>query len=93
MKYIRTTRNAIFIFPAIFDHADFARKVTDRLEQVKSAGFIALTNSCHKDFDNIGLRCYGRSISLGIDSIPEEDSDLVNKEFYGYAWEYRKGDE
>ncbi|PPD55476.1 MAG: hypothetical protein CTY12_00440 [Methylotenera sp.] len=61
-------REMPYIFPNIVQHLDFARCIGDI---AISAGF------CHLDKNGM-WEAYGRSESLGLNSRPSEDSDLLN---------------
>lgn len=64
-KYIITRNREIIVFPEMIQHSDFSD-----WEPI-SAGFISF--GVNKD-GNPTCSCYGRSISLGLDSRPEEDT-------------------
>lgn len=69
-KYVRLGRDdidAIIVFPMWLEHRSF------RHFGVVSAGF------CYIDEDKV--RCFGRSISLGLDSQPK-DSDIATRQFF-----------
>lgn len=69
-KYVRLkSYNSFIFFPQIIEHSTFKH-----LNPV-SAGF------CYLDGDNV-VECFGKSISLGIDSDPE-DTKLATKQVYG----------
>jgi len=69
-KYVRLkSYNSFIFFPQIIEHSTFKH-----LNPV-SAGF------CYLDGDNV-VKCFGKSISLGIDSDPE-DTKLATKQVYG----------
>jgi hypothetical protein len=64
-KYIITRNREIIVFPEMIQHSDFSD-----WEPI-SAGFISF--GVNKD-GNPTCSCHGRSISLGLDSRPEEDT-------------------
>lgn len=69
-KYVRLKQyNSFIFFPQIIEHSTF--KHLDLI----SAGF------CYLD-DNDVVNCFGKSISLGIDSDPD-DTKLATKQVYG----------
>ena len=65
VKYIRTKDNEIIIFGEIMQHSNFRRF------NPVSAGFISF--GINKE-GNTTCSCYGESISLNIQSNPEEDT-------------------
>lgn len=76
MKYIivetEDVENSVIMFDDFIAHDEMAAGVP-HLTKVKSAGFIEVLKK-----DNIvDIRCYGRSVSLNIDSNPELDTHLV----------------
>lgn len=64
VKYVRTEDNIIIVFPEYYQHSDFKRF------NPISAGFISIREKC---------TCYGKSISLGLSSLPD-DSALADKQ-------------
>ena len=64
-KYIITRNREIIVFPEMIQHSDFSDWGPI------SAGFISF--GVNKD-GNPTCSCYGRSISLGLDSRPEQDT-------------------
>ncbi len=72
MKYIiydTGLYESVMIFDHITQHVDVAQRIHS-IESVVSAGFISVVDG--------KFQCFGRSLSLDIDSRPE-DSDYVNK--------------
>ena len=68
-KYVRLGKyDEIIIFPGTLQHSDF------RYLEPISAGF------CYVDVDRV--RCFGESISLGLESLPE-DSDIATEQIFG----------
>jgi len=65
--------DAIIMFPSSFDHADFARMVVSKKEDIVSAGFIRLSISGY-------WHCYGRSAGLDMKARPV-DSEIANRQF------------
>lgn len=59
----------VVAFSEMLSHSQIARK-----EDVISAGMIS--------FGEDGVACYGRSVTLGIDSRPTEDTHLATKQFF-----------
>jgi len=73
--YVRTADGpnlAAIVFPEVVVHATMAKRMFYNAE---SAGFVELY------LDNIngsiGVHCYGKSESLGLDSEPSRDEDFV----------------
>jgi hypothetical protein len=77
VKYIRTKDNEIIIFGEIMQHRDF------RNFNPISAGFISF--GINKE-GNPTCSCYGESISLGIESNPEEDTLLAKQQLNMLDW-------
>jgi hypothetical protein len=77
VKYIRTKDNEIIIFGEIMQHRDF------RNFNPVSAGFISF--GINKE-GNPTCSCYGESISLGIESNPEEDTLLAKQQLNMLYW-------
>lgn len=70
MKYVVLDdglNDNIIVFPETIQHSSFAMFSGTIL----SAGFISYTDG--------KWSCWGKSISLGLDSRPEEDSDIANR--------------
>ena len=78
MKYIMFNGRDFLIFPPSVSHLEAAGRFTDK---VTSAGFIALCT----DGSEIRADCYGKSVSLGIISWPEEDSRVITRSLRAYA--------
>ncbi len=66
MKYIRTANNLIIIFSADLSHSAFQTFLP------VSAGYITPFQG--------RLRCFGESISLGLEAIEEADTELANEQ-------------
>ena len=76
MKYIVTDKmgeEEIFLFPQRVKHDDFASMMRLSMNIV-SAGFVSRSEDGR-------LNCYGKSIKLKKESRPEEDLDLILKQF------------
>ena len=73
-KYVIVNGSAI-VFSAAIQHKD----MVGYNEKCEGAGFV---NFHYKegDDDHIYAKCYGKSISLGIESRPEEDSRIVTRQ-------------
>ncbi len=72
MKYIVADRFGMetpFLFPSHLQHNEVAKALGI---EVISAGIVTFTSK--------GLKCRGESITLGVYSRPEEDSELINRE-------------
>jgi hypothetical protein len=76
VKYIRTKNNEIIVFSDLQQHSDFKH-----FEPI-SAGFISIGIGEDKNPD---CTCYGRSISLNLDSLPD-DTLLAKRQILG--WDY-----
>jgi len=64
-KYVITRDEVIIVFPELIEHRKFSN-----FEPV-SAGFISFGTGAH---GQMTCQCYGESISLGIESRPEDTS-------------------
>lgn len=77
VKYIKTKDNQIIVFPAYYQHSDFKHF------KPVSAGFIGFGN----DKDGLpSCSCYGKSVSLGLDSNEKEDTKLAMDQIMGYGY-------
>lgn len=78
MKYI-IIDNGMYETPVIFDeatdHKQMAINVGGSNVNVIAAGFI----QCIFDGRDVGFSCYGRSVSLGVNSRPDLDSALIHR--------------
>lgn len=70
-KYVITSDNEIIVFPELLQHSEFRR-----FEPV-SAGFISF--GVNKQ-GNPTCSCYGKSVSLGLSSRPEEDTKIAKRQ-------------
>lgn len=78
VKYIRTKDDQIIVFGEYYQHSEFAR-----FEPI-SAGFIAIgADGRHEPT----CSCYGESVSLKLQSKPEEDTKLARKQILGYDYD------
>jgi hypothetical protein len=77
-KYIRTKDNEIIVFGEIMQHSDF------RNFNPVSAGFISF--GIHPESRNPTCTCFGRSISLNLDSNEEEDTRLAKMQLGMMDW-------
>ena len=78
-KYIVIDPNIMIVFPKHIGHDTVAAKFgTDK---VLSAGFF--TARTNKDNDT-ETHCWGKSVSLGIESRPEEDTKIARNQFSDY---------
>lgn len=68
-KYIKTKDKKIIVFSGLNNHSDF------RNFNPVSAGFISFYADENKE---LKCECYGSSISLDLQSNPEEDTMLAN---------------
>lgn len=70
-KYVITKNKEIIVFPELLQHSDFKHF------SPISAGFISI--GINKQ-GNPSCSCYGESISLGLKSNPEEDTELAKRQ-------------
>jgi len=77
VKYIRTKNDEIIIFGGIMQHSDF------RHFNPLSAGFISF--GINKE-GYPTCKCFGTSISLNLDSIPEKDTELAKQQLGLLYW-------
>jgi hypothetical protein len=77
VKYIVTKNNQIIIFSYSIQHSEF-----QHFNPI-SAGFISISNGIN---GNPICSCYGRSISLGLSSRPEEDTDIAMRHLNFTGW-------
>lgn len=59
-----------FIFHPAIDHKTFCNNI--RCQKIHSAGFV-------KIYGDDAIFCYGKSISLGVESRHEEDSEIIER--------------
>lgn len=78
-KYIVIEPNIIIVFPKHIGHDTMAAKFVNH--KILSAGFFTATTN--KDND-IETNCWGKSISLGLESRPEEDTKIARNQFSDY---------
>ena len=79
MKYIVFNEKDFIIIPDYMNHIDVVKDIT----QVKSAGTVRFYGAKSQAGEYVIVAdCYGKSISLGIESKPEEDSDLISIALY-----------
>jgi hypothetical protein len=70
-KYVMTEERVIIVFPELLQHSEFKRF------NPVSAGFISF--GVNKQ-GNPTCSCYGESISLGLKSDPERDTDIAKRQ-------------
>ena len=70
-KYVITKGGEIIIFPELLQHSEFKRF------EPTSAGFISFGVNGQ---GNPSCSCYGESVSLGIKSNPEKDTELARRQ-------------
>ncbi len=70
-KYIIHTDWIPIVFPEIINHADMARNMGWKKEDIVGAGFVYV--------DDDSYNCYGESISLNVKSRCEEDEKILNR--------------
>lgn len=73
-KYIKTDKGIIIVFPELLQHSQF------KSFNPVSAGFIAIGVG---EDGNPSCTCYGESISLGLKSQEEIDTDLAKRQILG----------
>lgn len=83
MKYVVFSDNdheRIILFPAIIEHRSFATSMPKSWRPVR-AGFVffALHDADGNTLEG-RFKCYGESISLNLESDPEKDLMLLNRE-------------
>jgi len=71
VKYIITKDNEIVVFGELMQHSDFRH-----LDPIR-AGFISFGVNSQ---DNPSCSCYGRSVSLQMDSDPEKDTAIARRQ-------------
>ena len=71
-KYVITDDNVIIVFPELLQHKEFKHFNPIR------AGFISF--GVNKE-GNPTCSCYGKSVSLGIESNPEIDTQIAKRQF------------
>lgn len=74
VKYIRTNKNQIIVFPEYHQHSEFKK-----FEPI-SAGFISIGYNDKKEID---CKCYGESVSLNLKS-KDDDTILAKRQILGY---------
>jgi hypothetical protein len=77
VKYIRTNNDEIIIFGEVMQHSDF------RHFNPISAGFVSF--GVNKE-GNPTCQCFGMSISLNLDSIPDKDTELAKQQLGLLDW-------
>jgi hypothetical protein len=70
-KYVVTEDRIIIVFPELMQHSDFKHF------NPTSAGFISI--GVNKE-GNPTCSCYGKSVSLGLESNPEEDTKIAKRQ-------------
>jgi hypothetical protein len=70
-KYIITSNRNIIVFSELLNHSDF-----EDFNPIR-AGFISF--GVNKE-GNPSCSCYGKSISLGLESNPEEDTKIAKQQ-------------
>ena len=76
-KYVRTREDKIIIFPDSMLHSEFKD-----FNPVSAGTILWEANDDPQDiFHANKFRCYGKSVSLGIESLKEEDAELAKRQF------------
>jgi len=81
MKYVMIKSNNFetpFVFPDTETHSDVAKRLNHNLEHVVSAGFC---NHGVRENGEVEWACWGKSISLNIDSRGDVDTAIMNSMF------------
>lgn len=78
VKYIKTKDRQIIIFSEYYTHDEFLHK----FEPV-SAGFIFFSVD---DKGQPDCRCYGKSVSLGLEADEKIDTELARNQILGYGY-------
>ena len=75
-KYV-IVRGSGIIFTAAIQHRD----MVGYNEKCEGAGFVRFATKVDSYGDTVIVaKCYGKSISLGIESRPEEDSEILTRQ-------------
>lgn len=76
-KYVIVNGCAI-VFSAAIQHRD----MVGYNEKCEGAGFVRFVSETDPQYGDIIIvaKCYGKSVSLGIESRPEEDSRIVTRQ-------------
>jgi hypothetical protein len=77
VKYIKTKSKEIIVFSELMNHSAFSN-----FEPV-SAGFISIGALGKGEPD---CTCYGKSITLGLESDEKEDTELARIQILGYGY-------
>lgn len=78
LKYIVTDHGAFAIFNGLQNHSDVARSLYGK---PVGAGFIRIMGD--EGTSRASVHCYGRSVSLNLDSRGEIDQDIIHKNIGG----------
>ena len=70
-KYIIHTDRIPIVFPETINHADMARNMGWKKEDIIGAGFVVVVDHSYN--------CYGESVSLRVKSRVEEDEKILNR--------------
>lgn len=79
VKYIKSEHKQIIVFPELHTHLEFSSF------NPISAGFIGFGTDKN---GSLVCECYGRSVSLNLDSDPKEDTKLAMNQLLGYDGMY-----
>lgn len=77
VKYIKTDNDEIIVFSELLQHSRF------RGFNPVSAGFISIGANGRYDPT---IQCYGESVSLGLKSDPEVDTQLAERQILGNGY-------
>jgi hypothetical protein len=68
LKYIVFKNEQAILFGEDWAHGDFLRFM-----DVRSAGFVSINSETRE------ANCFGKSVSLGVESMPEEDKRIIDR--------------
>lgn len=83
MKYLVFTNGyeeRIFLFQAIIVHSDFARLMPKEWKAIRGGFVLFMLQDADGNTLEGRFKCYGESISLGLQSDPEKDMQLLWRE-------------
>ena len=73
IKYVRAQKTGLHLFSEDIDHDAFALKALETDDWVVSAGFVG------HPAPNTGLICYGKSVTLRLNSDPVNDTQALHE--------------
>jgi len=88
MKYIRTVSEQdveeIFLFPDTVNHDAMAEVLMYIKNQTHGNWERVMRTPISAGFVSADGNCYGESETLGLESMPEDDTELLRKTYGGY---------